>query len=84
MNQITEHVKRILAKPEAAGLNYIVLVGGFAESKYIKDKLPKSLGFAQKHVFIPAEPWPAVLKGAVLFGLKLYKDGIMNLPRDSN
>lgn len=82
LSRITDHVKRILAKPEAEGLNHIVLAGGFAESKYIKDKLPKSLGFI--NVFIPDEPWPAVLRGAVLLGLKLYKDENMNLPKDSN
>lgn len=82
LNRITNHVKKILAKPEAAGLNHIVLVGGFAESKYIQDKLPKSLGCM--HVFIPDEPWPAVLRGAVLLGLKLYKDENINSRRDSN
>lgn len=82
LNGITNHVKRILAKPEAAGLNHIVLVGGFAESKYIQDKLPKSIGCM--HVFIPDEPWPAVLYGAVLLGMKLCNDHNMSSHRDSD
>lgn len=82
LNVITNHVKRILATPEAAGLNHIVLVGGFAESKYIQDKLPKSIGCM--HVFIPDEPWPAVLYGAVLLGMKLCNDHNMSSHRDSD
>lgn len=47
-------------------LSYIILVGGFAESKFLLKKFKN--GFQKIKVITPEEPGLAVLKGAVLFG----------------
>ena len=67
LDNIVNHTKKVLAKPEANGVNHLVLVGGFAESDYMRTELPKALG-ENVHVFIPDEPWLAIMRGAVLFG----------------
>lgn len=67
LDNIVKHTKTLLGKPEAAGLKYMVLVGGFAESEYIREELPKAFG-QKLHIFTPDEPWLAVMRGAVLFG----------------
>lgn len=36
LDNIVNHTRTLLGKPEAAGLKYMVLVGGFAESEYIR------------------------------------------------
>ena len=66
LDNIVNHTKKVLAKPEANGVNHLVLVGGFAESDYMRTELPKALG-ENVHVFIPDEPWLAIMRGA-LFG----------------
>lgn len=66
LEDIIQHTKSILEKPEAKGTQYIILVGGFAESEYMKTEMPKA--FEDFKVFIPDEPWLAVMRGAVMFG----------------
>ncbi|WAQ99452.1 HS12B-like protein [Mya arenaria] len=46
-------------------VDYIVLVGGFSESKYLQTRMKAEFGIK---VVAPAEPRTAVMKGAVLFG----------------
>ncbi|XP_055999584.1 heat shock 70 kDa protein 12A-like isoform X1 [Ostrea edulis] len=66
LDNIVKHTKSLLAKPEARDTKYLVLVGGFAESEFLKTEIPKALGNLQ--IYIPDDPWLAVMRGAVIFG----------------
>jgi hypothetical protein len=66
LDNIVKHTKSLLAKPEAQGTKYLVLVGGFAECEFMKTEIPKALGNLQ--IYIPDDPWLSVMRGAVIFG----------------
>ena len=62
--KIVSHVRTVLQKvPE---VRLILMVGGFAESKYVQSKMEKE--FPEKRVIVPLQAGLAVLEGAVLFG----------------
>ncbi|XP_062579147.1 heat shock 70 kDa protein 12B-like [Saccostrea cucullata] len=65
-DQIVDHVRDLLNKPEISGTNNIIMVGGFSESPILQDMIKQS--FPNLRVIIPPEPELAVLKGAVMFG----------------
>ncbi|XP_061165022.1 heat shock 70 kDa protein 12B-like [Saccostrea echinata] len=67
-DQIVDHVKDLLKKPEISGTNNIIMVGGFSESPILQHMIKQS--FPDMRVIIPPEAGLAVLKGAVLFGHK--------------
>ncbi|XP_052793286.1 heat shock 70 kDa protein 12A-like isoform X2 [Mya arenaria] len=46
-------------------VDYIVLVGGFSESKYLQTRMKETFG---DKIVAPIEPRTAVMRGAVLFG----------------
>ncbi|MEW5309674.1 MAG: hypothetical protein WDW38_001543 [Sanguina aurantia] len=56
--------------PRVAGrqCNKVLLVGGFAESKYLEAKLRAALQGKVTHVIVPPKPHAAVLSGAVICG----------------
>ncbi|KAL3871021.1 hypothetical protein ACJMK2_039045 [Sinanodonta woodiana] len=64
--EMGEHLKSLFGDASLHGIDTIVLVGGFSESKmlqtYIKSILPNKI------CIVPSEAGLAVLKGAVLFG----------------
>ena len=63
---IKSHVTKLLA--DITGhLDYIILVGGFADSPYLKEAMQGH--FNQHIVLIPDDPELAVIKGAVKYGL---------------
>ena len=72
IDNIIEHVKQLLGKPELEELNSLLLVGGFAESEMLQQAMQSN--FADKEralkVFIPKDPELAIVKGAVLFGFQ--------------
>ncbi|XP_045204412.2 heat shock 70 kDa protein 12A-like [Mercenaria mercenaria] len=61
-----EHVKRILAENEYSNISTILLVGGFAESEIVQQRIREA--FQNKRVIVPSESGLSVLKGAVLLG----------------
>lgn len=63
---VIDHVLKILARPDMQRVENILLVGGFAESKIVQDKVKS--GIPDKKITIPKEPSLAVLKGAVRLG----------------
>ena len=63
---ITEIIQDVLARQLCADLKYIIMVGGFSESRIIQNALQET--FPKCHFLIPDEPEIAVLKGAVYFG----------------
>ncbi|KAL4230294.1 hypothetical protein ACF0H5_010678 [Mactra antiquata] len=64
--EIINHLKDILSKPEVAGVEAILMVGGFSESNMLQHYVKSS--FPNLFVIIPEEAGLAVLKGAVIFG----------------
>jgi len=60
------HISGILAEPEMAEVNTILLVGGFGECQLMQEAVTKAAG--RRTVVIPVEAGLAVLKGAVRFG----------------
>ncbi|XP_045204409.2 heat shock 70 kDa protein 12A-like isoform X2 [Mercenaria mercenaria] len=61
-----EHVKRILAENECSNISTILLVGCFAESEIVQQRIREA--FPNKRVIVPSESGLSVLKGAVLLG----------------
>ncbi|MEW5303225.1 MAG: hypothetical protein WDW36_005934 [Sanguina aurantia] len=69
--RITELAVAQLARiPQRAGrrCNKVLLVGGFASSKYLERKLKAALQGRVGSVIVPAKPHAAVLSGAVICG----------------
>ncbi|KAL3871162.1 hypothetical protein ACJMK2_039178 [Sinanodonta woodiana] len=66
LEELGEHLKSLFGDGSLDGIDTILLVGGFSESKmlqtYVKNMLPN------KRFIVPSEAGLAVLKGAVLFG----------------
>jgi len=67
-NKISELVKSLLQKPEFKDIDFIILVGGFANSCFVMDKLKETAGNIP--IIRPEEAELAVVRGAVLFGWK--------------
>ena len=63
---IKNHIEILLNK--VTGIDLILLVGGFAESEYLREKLQAA--FPEKRFVIPYNAGLSVLKGAVMFGFK--------------
>lgn len=65
-DRIVSHLNKIFDQPDVHGVDTILMVGGFSESKMLQDAIRNS--FPDKKVIVPAEAGLAVLKGAVIFG----------------
>ncbi|XP_052779002.1 heat shock 70 kDa protein 12A-like isoform X2 [Mya arenaria] len=61
-----EHVKDVLQKRENRGVEAILMVGGFSESKMLNKAVKQN--FPGLKMIVPNEAGLAVLKGAVVFG----------------
>ena len=57
----------VLDKPECKFVNKIVLVGGFAESSLLFNKIEERFASVEGMVKRSTAPWLSVLKGAVMF-----------------
>ena len=64
--QIINHVRELLAQPCCAGLDKMIMVGGFSESPILQHLIREN--FEQMRIIIPPEAGLAVLKGAVIYG----------------
>lgn len=64
--QIVKHMKKLIRDPEVAGIQTILMVGGFSESPVLQGAIREN--FPKLRVIVPPEAGLAVLKGAVLFG----------------
>ncbi|KAK7097173.1 heat shock 70 kDa protein 12B-like [Littorina saxatilis] len=67
LKQINEHVEMLLQKPKIKDLQYIFLVGGFAESSRLQTSLRDAFG-ERVTILVPEEASLSVVKGAVAFG----------------
>ena len=62
----------ILQKPELLGIEYLFMVGGFAESQVLQDGIHKALQSEMSsppHIIVPQDTSLTTLKGAVMYGL---------------
>jgi serine/threonine-protein kinase ATR len=57
----------------------IILVGGFGQSEYLKDRIQEAIKRGI-HVLRPPDGWSAVVKGAVIHGLNLHRP-VLSAPR---
>jgi len=68
IDNIKNAIEHVLNNPSIGGIEYLFLVGGFAESPIIQSALKKE--FSQKvKIVIPQDVSLTILKGAVCFGL---------------
>jgi len=67
ISNITTHISNLLKKPELRRVQYMFLVGGFAESPVLQARIEKEFGKRVK-VVIPPRPGTSVVSGAVLYG----------------
>ncbi|XP_053391678.1 heat shock 70 kDa protein 12A-like [Mercenaria mercenaria] len=67
-DKIVAHIKDLLKQPDIKGTNLFLMVGGFSESVMLQDAIMKELPMGK--VIIPVETGLAVLKGAVMYGLR--------------
>ena len=68
LDNIIVHVKDVMRKESANGVNTFLLVGGFSESPMVQEAVKKA--FPSQRVIVPEDSGLSVLKGAVLFGHK--------------
>ncbi|XP_074840028.1 heat shock 70 kDa protein 12A-like [Carettochelys insculpta] len=67
LRQTIDAMLEILGKPEMVNIQYILLVGGFASSIILRDKIYETFG-EKYHILCPLESQAAIMKGAILFG----------------
>ena len=65
---IVKHIERILDHAEASNVEYLFLVGGFAESPVLRQAMKENFSH-RLQVIIPQDVSLTILKGAVMFGL---------------
>nr|XP_033799611.1 heat shock 70 kDa protein 12A [Geotrypetes seraphini] len=68
IDHIIQHLSDLFQKPEVAGVKFLFLVGGFAESPLLQQAVQNAFG-DKCRVIIPHDVGLTILKGAVLFGL---------------
>lgn len=68
LRAIIEHIEDVLVHPDLVGIDYLFLVGGFAESPLLQQAVRSHFG-EHVTVIIPQDVSLAILKGAVLYGV---------------
>lgn len=68
LSNIIDHVATLINKPAVHGVQFLFLVGGFAESPLLQAAVREVFGSKLK-VIIPQDVSLTILKGAVLFGI---------------
>lgn len=66
--QINEHISSLMKKSKLKDVQYIFLVGGFAESSRLQRSIKEEFSSETVNVLIPEEASLAVVRGAVAFG----------------
>jgi hypothetical protein len=68
IEKIKATIGEVLNSPDVKGIQYLFLVGGFAESPILQHEIRRAFSSILK-VIIPQDVSLTILKGAVLFGL---------------
>ena len=67
VSAIIHHIQELLQVPKLANIEYLFLVGGFAESAVLQDAIRNAFR-SNIRVIIPQDVSLSILKGAVIFG----------------
>lgn len=68
VNQILNHVEEIFKDSSLRDCRYILMVGGFSESKVLQEAVKTKFNHDYMKIIIPEEASVCVMKGAVVFG----------------
>ncbi|XP_071947074.1 uncharacterized protein [Antedon mediterranea] len=68
INNITECIEQVLNEPNIGNISHLFIVGGFAESPFVKNTIRNQFQ-DRLQVIIPPDVTMAVLKGAVMYGM---------------
>ncbi|CAG0894447.1 unnamed protein product [Darwinula stevensoni] len=68
LDQLAQYIRKVLDEPMVGPVNYLFLVGGFAESPFVRQRVLADFSY-RCPVIIPQSASVAVLRGAVLYGL---------------
>lgn len=66
ISYIVRHIQSLLEKEQVSGVSVLLLVGGYAESRMVRDSIVSH--FPNFQIIHPPDSAFSVLKGAVLFG----------------
>ncbi|KAJ8310960.1 hypothetical protein KUTeg_011487 [Tegillarca granosa] len=66
ISDILSYINSILKQKVAKGIDVVLLVGGFSESKVVQDEIKKA--YPKFRVVVPFDAGLSVVKGAVIFG----------------
>ena len=69
LDEIVTHLSNLFAKEELSGVKYIFLVGGFADSALLQERIRSHFGVSYR-IMVPQYASLAVVQGAVKFGQK--------------
>ena len=69
LDDIISHLSNLFAKPELSGVQFEFLVGGFADSAVLQERIKKHFGHTYR-ILVPQYASHAVVQGAVMFGQK--------------
>ena len=67
LNEITTHLSNLFANQQLSDIEYIFLVGGFAESVLLQESIKNQFGRSYR-IMVPQYASLAVVQGAVMFG----------------
>ena len=90
IEQIVDHIKRIISDSNVENCSLILLVGGFSESPFVQNAIKEQFQTEGRRIIVPHEAGLSVVKGAAIAGHALnivtdrvvrYHYGIgMNVP----
>ena len=69
LDEIVTHMSNLFAKQELCGVKYVFLVGGFADSGLLQERIRSHFGHSYR-IMVPQYASLAVVQGAVMFGQK--------------
>ena len=69
LDHIVTHLSNLFAKQELSGVKYVFLVGGFADSPLLQERIKDHFGHSYR-IMVPQNASLAVVQGAVMFGQK--------------
>ena len=69
LDHIVTHLSNLFAKQELSGVKYVFLVGGFADSPLLQERIKDHFGQGYR-IMVPQNASVAVVQGAVMFGQK--------------
>ena len=78
LDDVISHLSMLFARPELSEIKYVFLVGGFADSAILQERIKSHFGETYR-ILVPQYASLAVVQGAVMFGQKpdLFESRIM-------